>query len=160
MTNETVISAKSLDLTFQTNDGPVHALKDVNLNIAKGDFISFIGPSGCGKTTILRVMADLENPTDGTITINGVAPNVARENRAVGQHDHRRHERSRDAVSTCQGEPVRRWLAGAAGDSLAHGHPQPRPHGGGVCKPQRPRADVSWRGRLENTGDDDRPQSG
>ena len=46
MTDETVISAKSLDLTFQTNDGPVHALKDVNLNITKGDFISFIGPSG------------------------------------------------------------------------------------------------------------------
>ena len=84
MTNETVISAKSLDLTFQTNDGPVHALKDVNLNITKGDFISFIGPSGCGKTTFLRVMADLEKPTDGTITINGVAPNVARENRAYG----------------------------------------------------------------------------
>ena len=84
MTDETVISANSLDLTFQTNDGPVHALKDVNLNIIKGDFISFIGPSGCGKTTFLRVMADLEKPTDGTITINGVAPNVARENRAYG----------------------------------------------------------------------------
>ena len=55
MTDETVISAKSLDLTFQTNDGPVHALKDVNLDIKKGDFISFIGPSGCGKTTILRI---------------------------------------------------------------------------------------------------------
>ena len=84
MTDETVISAKSLDLTFQTNDGPVHALKDVNLDIEKGDFISFIGPSGCGKTTFLRVMADLEQPTDGTITINGVAPNIARESRAYG----------------------------------------------------------------------------
>jgi NitT/TauT family transport system ATP-binding protein len=43
VTNETVISAKSLDLTFQTNDGPVHALKDVNLNVTKGDFVSFFG---------------------------------------------------------------------------------------------------------------------
>ena len=84
MTDETVISAKSLDLTFQTNDGPVHALKDVNLNITKGDFISFIGPSGCGKTTFLRVMADLEQPTGGTITINGVSPKAARESRAYG----------------------------------------------------------------------------
>lgn len=84
MTDETVISAKSLDLTFQTNDGPVHALKDVNLNITKGDFISFIGPSGCGKTTFLRVMADLDQPTGGTITINGVSPKVARESRAYG----------------------------------------------------------------------------
>ena len=84
MTDETVISAKSLDLTFQTNDGPVHALKDVNLNITKGEFVSFIGPSGCGKTTFLRVMADLAQPTDGTITINGVSPKAARESRAYG----------------------------------------------------------------------------
>ncbi|MCH1562561.1 MAG: ATP-binding cassette domain-containing protein, partial [Rhodobacteraceae bacterium] len=48
------IFAKSLDLTFSTNDGPVHALKDVNLDINEGDFVSFIGPSGCGKTTFLR----------------------------------------------------------------------------------------------------------
>ena len=52
-----VVSAKNLDLTFQTNDGPVHALKDVNLQIDKGDFVSFIGPSGCGKTTFLRAIA-------------------------------------------------------------------------------------------------------
>ena len=84
MTDETVISAKSLDLTFQTNDGPVHALKDVNLSITKGEFVSFIGPSGCGKTTFLRVMADLDQPTDGTITINGVSPKAARESRAYG----------------------------------------------------------------------------
>ena len=84
MTDETVISAKSLDLTFQTNDGPVHALKDVNLNITKGEFVSFIGPSGCGKTTFLRVMADLDQPTDGTITINGISPKAARESRAYG----------------------------------------------------------------------------
>ncbi|MAI18650.1 MAG: sulfonate ABC transporter ATP-binding protein [Rhodobacteraceae bacterium TMED111] len=84
MTNETVISAKSLDLTFQTNDGPVHALKEVNLNVTKGEFVSFIGPSGCGKTTFLRVMADLDQPTDGTIMINGVSPKAARESRAYG----------------------------------------------------------------------------
>ena len=84
MTDETVISAQSLDLTFQTNDGPVHALKDVNLNITKGEFVSFIGPSGCGKTTFLRVMADLDQPTDGTITINGISPKAARESRAYG----------------------------------------------------------------------------
>ena len=51
---ETVIEARGLDLTFQTSDGPVHALKDVNLTVERGDFVSFIGPSGCGKTTLLR----------------------------------------------------------------------------------------------------------
>ena len=79
-----VISAKSLDLTFQTNDGPVHALKDVSLDIEKGDFVSFIGPSGCGKTTFLRVMADLEQPTGGSVTVNDISPEEARKARAYG----------------------------------------------------------------------------
>ena len=68
------ISAQSLDLTFQTNDGPVHALKGVSLDIAKGDFVSFIGPSGCGKTIFLRCMADLEQPTGGETSVNGTTP--------------------------------------------------------------------------------------
>ena len=78
------VSASNLDLTFQTNDGPVHALKGVSLDIGKGDFVSFIGPSGCGKTTFLRCMADLEQPTGGTITVNGVSPEAARMARAYG----------------------------------------------------------------------------
>jgi NitT/TauT family transport system ATP-binding protein len=81
---QNVISARNLDLTFQTNDGPVHALKGVNLDIKQGEFVSFIGPSGCGKTTFLRVMADLEQPTGGEITVNGVSPAQAREARAYG----------------------------------------------------------------------------
>ena len=56
---------------FRTADGPVQALTSVDLSIAKGEFVSFIGPSGCGKTTFLRVIADLEKPTEGTITLNG-----------------------------------------------------------------------------------------
>ena len=79
-----VISASGLSLTFQTNDGPVHALKDVDLQIGKGEFVSFIGPSGCGKTTFLRVIADLEHPTAGTITVNGMTPQQARMKRAYG----------------------------------------------------------------------------
>jgi NitT/TauT family transport system ATP-binding protein len=50
---EFVISAKSLDLTFQTNDGPVHALSSVDLDIGKGEFVSFIAPS-CGVLRRLR----------------------------------------------------------------------------------------------------------
>ena len=84
MTTQTIIQARSLDLTFQTNDGPVHALKGVSLDIEKGDFVSFIGPSGCGKTTFLRCMADLEAPTGGTITVNGTTPEEARKARAYG----------------------------------------------------------------------------
>lgn len=79
-----VIEAKGVNLTFQTGDGPVHALKDVNLTIEKGDFVSFIGPSGCGKTTFLRAIAALETPTGGTLTVNGLSPDEARRKRAYG----------------------------------------------------------------------------
>ncbi len=81
---ERVIDIKDLSLTFQTSDGPVHALSDINLDIGAGDFVSFIGPSGCGKTTLLRVIADLEQPTGGSITVNGVSPHEARMARAYG----------------------------------------------------------------------------
>ena len=79
-----VIEARGLNLVFQTADAPVHALKDIDLTVAAGDFVSFIGPSGCGKTTFLRVIADLEQPTAGTITVNGVSPREARMKRAYG----------------------------------------------------------------------------
>ncbi len=79
-----VISASGLSLTFETRDGPVHALKDVSLDIAPGEFVSFIGPSGCGKTTFLRVVADLEQPTGGTVSVNGMSPEEARRARAYG----------------------------------------------------------------------------
>ncbi|WP_372573042.1 ABC transporter ATP-binding protein [Ruegeria jejuensis] len=81
---DAVIEAKNLDLTFETNDGPVHALKDVSLTINKGDFVSFIGPSGCGKTTFLRCIAALETPTGGALSVNGMTPDEARRNRAYG----------------------------------------------------------------------------
>ncbi|WP_206682813.1 ABC transporter ATP-binding protein [Chthonobacter albigriseus] len=79
-----VIDISKLSLTFETTDGPVHALKDIDLAIGKGDFVSFIGPSGCGKTTLLRVIADLERQTAGSITVNGTTPEMARLNRAYG----------------------------------------------------------------------------
>lgn len=81
---DAVIAAKNLDLTFQTNDGPVHALKDVDLDIGQGEFVSFIGPSGCGKTTFLRCVAGLEQPTGGTLHVNGMSPDEARKARAYG----------------------------------------------------------------------------
>jgi len=79
-----VIEASNLHLSFETNDGPVNALSNVNLSIKKGDFVSFIGPSGCGKTTLLRVLADLDEPTSGVVTVNGVSPRDARMARAYG----------------------------------------------------------------------------
>lgn len=84
MATESVIAAKDLSLTFQTGDGPVEALSNIDLEIGKGEFVSFIGPSGCGKTTLLRVIADLEQPSSGAISVNGLSPHQARLNRAYG----------------------------------------------------------------------------
>jgi NitT/TauT family transport system ATP-binding protein len=84
MTAQAVIEARDLSLTFTTADGPVYALQGVNLTVNDGDFVSFIGPSGCGKTTLLRVIADLERATGGTIEVNGMSPGQARMARAYG----------------------------------------------------------------------------
>jgi NitT/TauT family transport system ATP-binding protein len=80
----TVIDIRNLSLTFVTNDGPVDALSGIDLSVHRGEFVSLIGPSGCGKTTLLRVIADLEQPTGGSISVNGVTPGEARRNRAYG----------------------------------------------------------------------------
>lgn len=79
-----VIEATQLDLVFATADGPVQALREVNLAIGRGEFVSFIGPSGCGKTTFLRCIAALETPTSGRLTVNGISPDAARRARAYG----------------------------------------------------------------------------
>jgi NitT/TauT family transport system ATP-binding protein len=79
-----VIDARAVSLTFETGDGPVFALRDVDLSVRAGEFVSFIGPSGCGKTTLLRVIADLEQPTGGTIAVNGLSPEEARLKRQYG----------------------------------------------------------------------------
>jgi len=79
-----VIDVRGLSLTFETADGPVEALSNVDLRIEEGDFVSLIGPSGCGKTTLLRLIADLEQPTAGGLMVNGVSPERARLDRQYG----------------------------------------------------------------------------
>jgi NitT/TauT family transport system ATP-binding protein len=81
---DVAIEIGGLSLRFDTADGPVQALSDVSLKVARGEFVSFIGPSGCGKTTLLRAVADLESPTSGTIRVNGLSPDEARARRAYG----------------------------------------------------------------------------
>jgi NitT/TauT family transport system ATP-binding protein len=78
------IEIRALSLTFETADGPVHALADVDLRIEEGEFVSLIGPSGCGKTTLLRLIADLEQPTSGALTVNGWTAQQARLERRYG----------------------------------------------------------------------------
>lgn len=74
------VAARDLRIEF---NGTV-VLEDISLEIQHGDFVSFIGPSGCGKTTLLRAIADLVQPTGGSLKVNGVSPKEARQARAYG----------------------------------------------------------------------------
>ena len=64
---------------YRTNEIETLALENVNLEINKGEFVSIMGPSGCGKSTLLNIMGLLDNPTNGTIEINGVSLNSMKD---------------------------------------------------------------------------------
>ena len=66
-----MISIKNLSKTFETKDGQVEALKDINLDINDGDIYGIIGMSGAGKSTLVRCINMLEKPTAGTVEIDG-----------------------------------------------------------------------------------------
>ena len=78
MTTETsysTISAKiqlsGVSRTFASPQGPVHALRDINLEIGEGEFICLVGPSGCGKSTLLNLIAGLDPDHEGNIRVDG-----------------------------------------------------------------------------------------
>lgn len=82
---EVEIQIKDLGVTFKDNQGnDVQALTGVNLDIYKGEFVSLLGPSGCGKTTLLRSVADLQEPTQGEIHISGKTPREVRLEQKFG----------------------------------------------------------------------------
>jgi NitT/TauT family transport system ATP-binding protein len=83
-TSRLAVQVLNASVVYQTADTPVHALSDIALEIAAGEFVSLIGPSGCGKTTLMRVIADLEPISAGKVLVNGVSPHEARLARAYG----------------------------------------------------------------------------
>lgn len=68
---EAVIQVDNLYKSFKLGDTDVEILKDINLTISKGEFVSIMGPSGSGKSTLLYLMGGLDKPTSGNIKING-----------------------------------------------------------------------------------------
>lgn len=67
-----VVKTLGLNKTFYMGDMAVEVLKDINIEIAKGEFVSIMGPSGSGKSTLLYLLGGLDQPTSGSITIEGI----------------------------------------------------------------------------------------
>ena len=68
-----ILELSHLALTYQTTEGETEALRDVSFGVEEGEFISLLGPSGCGKSSLLKLMAGLEQPSTGTIRLDGEA---------------------------------------------------------------------------------------
>ncbi|QDG94390.1 ABC transporter ATP-binding protein (plasmid) [Rhizobium sp. NIBRBAC000502774] len=66
-----MISVTNVTKNFGEGPGKVRAMEDVTLSIAKGEFVVFLGPSGCGKSTLLRMIAGLDAPSAGAISVDG-----------------------------------------------------------------------------------------
>ena len=83
--NAPEIQIKNVSMVYPVNNGKdIVALTDINLDIQEGEFISLLGPSGCGKTTLLRIIADLLQPTSGSVSIRGQSPRDIRMQRKYG----------------------------------------------------------------------------
>jgi NitT/TauT family transport system ATP-binding protein len=83
-TADKAVEFRDITVRFTTERGTVTALEKIDLDIARGSFLTLLGPSGCGKSTLLRVIADLIQPTGGTASVLGDRPEVARQNREIG----------------------------------------------------------------------------
>lgn len=66
-----ILEVKNISKTYQSKNGEIEALRDINFGIEEGEYISIIGPSGCGKSTLLSIIAGLETKTDGEVYIDG-----------------------------------------------------------------------------------------
>src|SRR5207253_5039660 len=77
------VRTRGVSVRFFTDRRSVTALQDVSVDVASGEFLTLLGPSGCGKSTFLRLVADLIEPSRGSLEVLGATPQVARLRRDI-----------------------------------------------------------------------------
>ncbi|RWQ40431.1 MAG: ABC transporter ATP-binding protein [Mesorhizobium sp.] len=82
--HDDLISAKGVSVVMGTDQNRQLILRDIDLSVPKGSFVSLIGPSGCGKSTLLKVLAGLVSPSSGSVSVAGVSPGEAARKRMIG----------------------------------------------------------------------------
>ncbi|MEH6513809.1 MAG: ABC transporter ATP-binding protein, partial [Maribacter arcticus] len=80
---KTIIDAHNVSKTFNPKTIPVHAVQNVHVHIEEGEFVALVGPSGSGKSTLLNMMGGLDEPTEGTVFIDGVEITKLSENKLI-----------------------------------------------------------------------------
>jgi nitrate/nitrite transport system ATP-binding protein len=88
MTMQNFIHVQNAEMVFETKKGRFHALREINLTVAKGEFVTLIGHSGCGKSTLLNLVAGLLNPTSGVLLCDNREINAPGPERAVVFQNH------------------------------------------------------------------------
>src|ERR687898_2534869 len=80
----TGLQISDLNKVFTSGRKSVVALQDANLHTEQGSFLALLGPSGCGKSTILRILAGLDQPSSGTVRVDGKSPLELRRDHELG----------------------------------------------------------------------------
>lgn len=80
---KTIIDAHNVSKTFNPKTIPVYAVQNVHVHIEEGEFVALVGPSGSGKSTLLNMMGGLDEPTSGTVIIDGVEITKLSENKLI-----------------------------------------------------------------------------
>jgi nitrate/nitrite transport system ATP-binding protein len=88
MTTDSYIKVENAEMVFETKKGRFHALREINLSIAQGEFVTLIGHSGCGKSTLLNLIAGLLKPTSGVLLCDRREINAPGPERAVVFQNH------------------------------------------------------------------------
>lgn len=91
MTNETELAIRAVNLTrtFEVGETTIEALRGINLDLTRGEFVALVGPSGSGKSTFLNLAGGLDRPTEGELWVDGVELSASQE-KALTEHRRRR----------------------------------------------------------------------